>query len=63
MSFTDDLLLSVAKELYLAKTQQKPATIKPLNDTDYTGQFERIAEEFSSFVLLLRRKLKVDDQS
>ncbi len=63
MSFSDDAVLTAAKELYLSKIDPIKPQFFPRGEQEYLMQFEKVAEEFSSFVLLLRRKLTESDQS
>lgn len=62
MSYSDDVLLTVAKEIYFTKILPMEKT-RIISQKEYSDQFGKVAEEFCSFVNLLRQKLSDGAQS
>jgi len=63
MPYSDDMLLTVAKELYLARVTPKSARQGVYTDEQHKAQREDVANSFCTFVNHLREKLKNGSQS
>ena len=57
MSYSDDVLLTVAKELFLSRAEPRHNTVYSRNDEEYVKRLERIADDFFIFYKSLRHKL------
>lgn len=60
MSYSDDVLLTVAKELFISKVVPNHPDRSPQNADQYKTILEDVTDNFSCFVRQLREKLRSD---
>jgi len=63
MSYSDDVLLAVAKELFISKAVPVCPDNHPQTREHYKVILGQVADDFSCFVGRLREKLQADTQS
>lgn len=57
MAFSDDALLTVAKEIFLSRAEPRNYAMSSKNDDEYLKRTNQLADDFNSFYRALRERL------
>lgn len=57
MSYSDDAILNVAKEIYLSRVETRYNVSRSRDEAEYTERLQLIASDFVSFSRAIREKL------
>jgi hypothetical protein len=63
MSYSDDAILNVAKEIYLSRVEARAHAVLSRDDAEYSARIQQIASDFVSFAHDLRNKLLQESES
>lgn len=58
MSYSDDVILTVAKDLFISRVEQRNYPRSARGDEAYEARLTEVACDFSTFVHEIRQKLK-----